>query len=87
MRTLDPLDPLDPSARHNDDALERMARRRAGAKLGWMIHASVYVLGTDDSQADESEKPPLSTLRTKTGAVPSLIAKMRRPPRPSAMDA
>ncbi len=47
MRTLDPLDPihpLDPSARHDDDALERMARRRAGAKLGWMIHASVYVL-------------------------------------------
>ena len=44
MRTLDPLDPLDPSARHDDDALERMARRRAGAKMGWMIHASVYVL-------------------------------------------
>lgn len=23
--------------------LERMARRRAGAKLGWYIHASVYI--------------------------------------------
>ncbi|APE48269.1 hypothetical protein BO996_10590 [Delftia sp. HK171] len=44
MRTLDTLDPRDPSARHDDDALERMARRRAGAKMGWMIHASVYVL-------------------------------------------
>lgn len=38
MRTLDPLE------HNNDDALERMARRRAGAKMGWMIHASVYVL-------------------------------------------
>lgn len=26
------------------DATERLARRRAGAKLGWLIHASVYVL-------------------------------------------
>lgn len=26
-----------------DPALERLARRRAGAKLGWYIHASVYV--------------------------------------------
>lgn len=25
-------------------ATERLARRRAGAKLGWLIHASVYVL-------------------------------------------
>ena len=24
--------------------LERLARRRAGAKLGWYVHASVYVL-------------------------------------------
>ena len=24
-------------------ALERLARRRAGAKLGWYIHASVYI--------------------------------------------
>jgi hypothetical protein len=27
-----------------DDKLERLARRRAGAKLGWFIHASVYLL-------------------------------------------
>lgn len=26
------------------DSIERLARRRAGAKLGWLIHASVYVL-------------------------------------------
>ena len=26
------------------DEIERIARRRAGAKLGWFIHASVYVL-------------------------------------------
>lgn len=25
------------------DDLERLARRRAGAKLGWYIHATVYV--------------------------------------------
>ena len=28
----------------NRDPLERMARRRAGAKMGWYIHATVYVL-------------------------------------------
>ena len=27
-----------------DDQLERRARRRAGAKMGWYIHASVYVI-------------------------------------------
>jgi hypothetical protein len=27
----------------NDAKLERLARRRAGAKLGWYIHASVYI--------------------------------------------
>ena len=26
-----------------DTELERTARRRAGAKLGWFIHASVYI--------------------------------------------
>ena len=26
------------------DRLERLARRRAGAKMGWYIHATVYVL-------------------------------------------
>ncbi|RZL94574.1 MAG: hypothetical protein EOP82_04710 [Variovorax sp.] len=28
----------------NRDPLERLARRRAGAKMGWYIHATVYVL-------------------------------------------
>jgi hypothetical protein len=27
-----------------DPRLERLARKRAGAKLGWYIHASVYLL-------------------------------------------
>lgn len=27
-----------------DDELERTARRRAGAKLGWYMHAVIYVL-------------------------------------------
>jgi hypothetical protein len=27
-----------------DEQLERLARRRAGMKLGWIIHATVYVL-------------------------------------------
>jgi hypothetical protein len=26
------------------DPLERLARKRAGAKLGWYLHASVYIL-------------------------------------------
>lgn len=26
------------------DPIERLARKRAGAKLGWYLHASVYVL-------------------------------------------
>jgi hypothetical protein len=28
----------------NHDPMERLARRRAGAKMGWYIHATVYVL-------------------------------------------
>lgn len=28
----------------NHDRVERLARRRAGAKMGWYIHATVYVL-------------------------------------------
>jgi len=28
----------------HDDDIERTARRRAGAKLGWYIHATVFVL-------------------------------------------
>ena len=27
-----------------DDEIERLARKRAGAKLGWYTHAAVYVL-------------------------------------------
>jgi hypothetical protein len=38
MRQLDT-----PCSRDGND-LERLARRRAGAKLGWYIHASAYVL-------------------------------------------
>ena len=33
--------------RHNHptaDPIERLARKRAGAKLGWYLHASVYIL-------------------------------------------
>ena len=26
------------------DPIERLARKRAGAKLGWYLHASVYIL-------------------------------------------
>ena len=30
--------------KHTTDPIERLARRRAGAKMGWYIHASVYLL-------------------------------------------
>lgn len=32
------------SATELPDALERLARRRAGMKLGWLIHATVFAL-------------------------------------------
>lgn len=32
---------MNTATRHND--IERLARRRAGAKMGWYIHALVYV--------------------------------------------
>ena len=32
-----------PNSPQTNEALERRARRRAGAKLGWYIHALVYV--------------------------------------------
>lgn len=32
------------SDRQDDRDLDRLARRRAGAKMGWTIHASVYLL-------------------------------------------
>lgn len=35
---------LDKPARHDEDPLERLARRRAGAKLGWYIHAGAYLV-------------------------------------------
>ncbi|MEO8247918.1 MAG: 2TM domain-containing protein [Burkholderiales bacterium] len=28
----------------NPDEIDRLARKRAGAKMGWYIHATVYVL-------------------------------------------
>ena len=28
----------------SDDTLDRLARRRAGMKMGWALHATVYVL-------------------------------------------
>ena len=32
------------NSQHTEDArLERLARRRAGAKMGWYIHALVYI--------------------------------------------
>ena len=29
---------------HLSDPIERLARRRAGAKLGWYLHATIYLL-------------------------------------------
>ena len=34
---------LDTTRPLNDDELEQLARRRAGAKMGWFMHAAVYV--------------------------------------------
>ena len=28
---------------HTPEALERLARKRAGARMGWLIHAAVYL--------------------------------------------
>lgn len=39
MHTIHPLHHADAQ-----DPVERLARKRAGAKLGWYVHASVYVL-------------------------------------------
>lgn len=33
-----------PSPRLSPEEIDRLARRRAGAKLGWYVHATVYVL-------------------------------------------
>lgn len=35
---------LSPSRPLRPDELDRLARRRAGAKLGWYTHAALYVL-------------------------------------------
>jgi len=34
----------DAMPQYSDEDIERIARRRAGAKLGWYIHVTVYVL-------------------------------------------
>ena len=34
---------MNPSSNPDTADLERVARRRAGAKMGWYIHATVYV--------------------------------------------
>jgi hypothetical protein len=47
----DPMDATTPQARQSapmptplsDDQIDRLARRRAGAKLGWYTHAVVYL--------------------------------------------
>ncbi len=43
-----PSEPLHASHPSNHaeptDALDRLARKRAGAKLGWYLHATLYVL-------------------------------------------
>jgi hypothetical protein len=28
----------------NDEQIERLARKRAGMRMGWLVHATVYVL-------------------------------------------
>lgn len=38
MRTLTPAAPL------ADDDLETLARKRAGARMGWYVHAALYLL-------------------------------------------
>jgi hypothetical protein len=38
------MNPAQTHTRASPADLERLARRRAGAKLGWFIHAFVYVL-------------------------------------------
>lgn len=40
---LTPRMPPHMSAPLTDDEIERLARRRAGAQLGWYTHAAVYV--------------------------------------------
>ena len=34
---------MSPTCSLSDTDLDRLARRRAGAKMGWFIHATVYV--------------------------------------------
>lgn len=35
---------MNPQTQVQDKELERLARKRAGAKMGWYIHASVYII-------------------------------------------
>ena len=32
-----------PGAASTDDELEQLARKRAGARMGWYVHATVYI--------------------------------------------
>ena len=34
---------LTPGANASDDELEQLARKRAGARMGWYVHATVYI--------------------------------------------
>ena len=43
MSHLDSQGPLVGATGSNATELERLARRRAGAKMGWYVHALVYV--------------------------------------------
>jgi hypothetical protein len=45
MHPSEPLTPAHPDDHANRiDPWERIARKRAGAKLGWYLHAGIYVL-------------------------------------------
>lgn len=38
------MPPIDTPANASELKLQRLARKRAGAKMGWLIHATAYVL-------------------------------------------
>lgn len=44
MRSPDDPAHTNPDTALTTDPIERLARKRAGAKLGWYLHASVYLL-------------------------------------------
>ncbi len=37
-------DPQTPNTRLSSDEMDRLARKRASAKLGWFVHAAVFVV-------------------------------------------